>query len=108
MSRHPYTHAADFIRHIIGPAKCSRATASHLIIEVAKACGIETETLANLLSNEFQKLWDIQETTTTIPEKEWVLFHAATLTEYNSWKNKVQGPRPGFVHKDYAEKIEDE
>lgn len=100
MSRHPYTHAADFIRHIIGPAKCSRATASHLIIEVAKACDIETETLANLLSNEFQKLWDIQETT-TIPEKEWV-------EEYNSWKNKVQGPRPGFVHKDYAEKIEDE
>ena len=100
MSRHPYTHAADFIRHIVGPAKCSRSTASHLIIEVAKACDIETETLANLLSNEFQKLWDIQETT-TIPEKEWV-------EEYNSWKNKVQGPRPGFVHKDYAEKIKDE
>ena len=81
MSRHPYTHSADFIRHIIGPAKCNRSTASHLIKQVAKACDIETETLANLLSIEFMKLNDIEHETTN-PEKKWI-------EEYNSWKKRV-------------------
>lgn len=59
MSRHPYTHAADFIR-ALGPVSAegvvlSRADASQIRRGIAKAIGMKDEDLAILLSEAEQK-----------------------------------------------------
>ena len=54
MSRHPYTHAADFIREIIGP-EFSRSQASQLNQKIADALGMSHFDFSVKLSNKFQK-----------------------------------------------------
>ena len=59
MSRHPWTHAADFIR-ILGPIDVggvvlSRADASAILSGIAEAMGIPREELAIKLSEAEQR-----------------------------------------------------
>lgn len=62
MSRHPYTHAADFIRMIPSHGKngcvLSRSDASQIRKKIAEVIGMNDEELAIKLSNAFQKLDD--------------------------------------------------
>lgn len=61
MSRHPYTYAADYVRHHAGHAedgsgtKLSRSDASQIISGIAEALGMEREALAIKLSEHFQR-----------------------------------------------------
>lgn len=62
MSRHPYTHAADFIR-ALGPINqggvvLSRSDASQICQGIAKAIGMSDEELAIKLSNAEQAKTD--------------------------------------------------
>ena len=62
MSRHPWTHAADFIR-MIPPygkngVKISRSDASQIRKKIAEAIGMDDEELAIKLSDAFQQLDD--------------------------------------------------
>ena len=58
MSRHPYTHANDMIRHF-GPRKgvspvLSRSDASRIREAIANAVGVSDEEFAATLSNWYQ------------------------------------------------------
>lgn len=61
MSRHPYTFAADYVRHYAGyaedgsGARLSRSDASQIISGIAEALGMEKEALAVKLSEHYQK-----------------------------------------------------
>lgn len=59
MSRHPYTHSADFIREIVGP-DVARSEASQLRQAIAKVIGISDEELAVKLSQEFMNKHGLQ------------------------------------------------
>lgn len=52
MSRHPYTHAADFVRLFMGG---SRSDASLLLEEMAQALDMDKEALCEKLSLRFQE-----------------------------------------------------
>ena len=58
MSRHPYTHAADYIRSLAGynsqGAKLSRSDASQIRSGIATAIGMDDHELAIKLSDYFQ------------------------------------------------------
>ena len=54
MSRHPYTHAADFVRHFGGPG-LSRSSASQIIEAIAGVVGMTHEELSIKLSERFQE-----------------------------------------------------
>ncbi len=64
MSRHPYTYAADYIRHFAGYAedgsgtKLSRSDASQIIGGIASALGMDKEELAIKLSEAFQREYE--------------------------------------------------
>lgn len=60
MSRHPYTFAADYVRHYAGYAEdgsgtvLSRSQASQIIGGIAEALGLDKEHLAVALSKAYQ------------------------------------------------------
>lgn len=60
MSRHPYTHAADYVRALgpvgSGGVVLSRADASRIIEGIASAIGMEEEQLAIKLSEAEQSM----------------------------------------------------
>lgn len=66
MSRHPYTHAADFVR-LLGPSGregiiLSRSDASEIYRGIAKAIGMPEDEMANKLSlAEQDKGTDVRE-----------------------------------------------
>lgn len=59
MSRHPYTHACDYIRSLAGygpgGAKLSRSDASQIRQGIAKAIGMDDAKLADALSVYYQQ-----------------------------------------------------
>lgn len=59
MSRHPYTHSADFIREIVGP-DVSRSEAGKLRQAIAKIIGMEDEQLASKISIAFMEKHGIE------------------------------------------------